>query len=147
MLEQAYSQRQDLHAQKLAIEVQQGRKNQILARYFPQLNAQFQYPRLDPETFADQDEYWTLLVNLRWSIFDGGNREIDLQEANENLSQAKLRVGELEKKIWVEVREALLLVEGNRIVDFGGDVPALQELPQVIALLRPNHILVVDVSV
>ena len=111
LLEQAYSQRQDLRAQKLAIQVQQGRKNQVLARYFPQLNAQYQYPRLDAETFADQDEYWTLLVNLRWSIIDGGSREIDLQEANENVSQAELRVGDLEKKIRVEVREAHITVE------------------------------------
>ncbi len=131
LLEQAYSQRQDLRAQKLAIQVHQGRKNQVLARYFPKLDAQFQYPRLDPETFADQDEYWTLLVNLRWSIFDGGNREIDLQEANENLSQAKLRVGELEKKIWVEVREALLAVETLQTT--------LETLKKEVALAQENY--------
>ena len=50
-------------------------------------------------------------MNLRWPLFDGGNRELDLLEANETLSQTELRVTELEKEIRVEVREALLSVE------------------------------------
>ena len=131
LLEQAYDQRQDLRAQKLAIQVQQGQKNIVLARYFPQVDARFAYPRLDPETFADQDEYWSLFVNLRWSIFDGGSREIDLQEANENLSQAKLRVGELKKEIRVEVREALLTVETLQIT--------LEMLKKEVDLAQENY--------
>ena len=111
LLDQAYAQRQDLRAQNLAVGVARERKNIVLTRYFPQVNAQFSYPRLDPETFANRDEFWTLFVNLRWAIFDGGKREIDLLEANENFSQAELRVTELEKQIRVEVREALLTVE------------------------------------
>ena len=131
LLDQAYAQRQDLRAQNLAVGVARERKNLVLTRYFPQVNAQFSYPRLDPETFANRDEFWTLFVNLRWAIFDGGKREIDLLEANENFSQAELRVTELEKQIRVEVREALLTVETLHAT--------LETLRKEVTLARENY--------
>ena len=131
LLDKAYAQRQDLRAQNLAVGIERERKNIVLTRYFPKVNAQFSYPRLDPETFANRDEFWTLFVNLRWSIFDGGNREIDLLEANENISQAELRVGELKKQIRVEVREALLTVETLHTT--------LETLRKEVALARENY--------
>lgn len=111
LLARALDGRQDLRARKLAVGLARERRNLVLTRYLPQVNAEFSYPRLDPETFANRDEFWTLLVNLRWSIFDGGSRELDVREADETIAQAELRVRELEKRIRVEVREALLMVE------------------------------------
>ena len=131
LLDQAYAQRQDLRAQNLAVRVARERKNLVLTRYFPQVDAQFSYPRLDPETFANRDEFWTLFVNLRWPLFDGGNRELDLLEANETLSQTELRVTELEKEIRVEVREALLGVETLHAT--------LETLHKEVALARENY--------
>ena len=131
LLDRAYAQRQDLSAQNLAVRVARERKNLVLTRYFPQVDAQFSYPRLDPETFADRDEFWTLFVNLRWPLFDGGNRELDLLEANETLSQTELRVTELEKEIRVEVREALLSVETLHAT--------LETLHKEVALARENY--------
>ena len=131
LLDQAYAQRQDLRAQNLAVRVANERKNLVLTRYFPQVDAQFSYPRLDPETFANRDEFWTLFVNLRWPLFDGGNRELDLLEANETLAQTKLRVTELEKQIRVEVREALLSVETLHAT--------LETLHKEVALARENY--------
>ncbi len=131
LLDQAYAQRQDLRAQNLAVRVARERKNLVLTRYFPQVDAQFSYPRLDPETFANRDEFWTLFVNLRWPLFDGGNRELDLLEANETLSQTELRVTELEKEIRVEVREALLSVETLHAT--------LETLHKEVALARENY--------
>ena len=131
LLDQAYAHRQDLRAQNLAVRVASERKNMVLTRYFPQVNAQFSYPRLDPETFANRDKFWTLFVNLRWPLFDGGNRELDLLEANETLSQTKLRVTELEKQIRVEVREALLSVETLHAT--------LETLHKEVALARENY--------
>lgn len=131
LIDQAYAHRQDLRAQNLAVRVASERKNLVLTRYFPQVNAQFSYPRLDPETFANRDEFWTLFVNLRWPLFDGGNRELDLLDANETLSQTKLRVTELEKQIRVEVREALLSVETLHTT--------LETLHKEVALARENY--------
>lgn len=130
-LSRALSERQDLRARKLAVQVVRERKNLVLTRYFPQVNAQFSYPRLDPETFANRDEFWTLLVNLRWSIFDGGSRELDLLEANENISQAELQVSELEKQIRVEVRDAVLMVETL--------TTTLETLRKEVALAREHY--------
>ncbi len=131
LLDQAYAHRQDLRAQNLAVRVAHERKNLVLTRYLPQVDAQFSYPRLDPETFANRDEFWTLFVNLRWPLFDGGSRELDLLEANETLSQTKLRVTGLEKQIRVEVREALLSVETLHAT--------LETLHKEVALARENY--------
>ncbi len=111
LLEQAYSQRQDLRAQELMVEVAQQRKNLVIARYAPRVNARWEFPRLDAETFAERDKFWTLFLNFEIPLFDGGVRELDLIEENENLSQVRLRVEQFRKEIQVEVRDALLTVE------------------------------------
>ncbi len=111
LLEKAYSHRQDLRAQILAVDLARQRKNQVVARYFPQVYAQWQFPRLNPETFATRDEFWTLTLNFQVPLFDGGTREIDLQEQNENVLQAQLQVDRLRKDIGVELKTALLNIE------------------------------------
>ena len=111
LLEQAYGQRQDLRAQEMGVEIAQHRKNLVVARYFPRVNARWEFPRLDTETFAERDKFWTLFLNFEVPLFDGGVRELDLMEENEKLSQAQLRVDQFRKEIQVEVRDALLTVE------------------------------------
>lgn len=111
LLEQAYSQRQDLRAQELLVEVARQRKNLVLARYAPRVNARWEFPRLDAETFAERDKFWTLFLNFEVPLFDGGARELDLIEENKNLFQAQLRVEQFRKDIQVELRDALLTVE------------------------------------
>jgi outer membrane protein len=111
LLDRAYKQRQDLRAVEAAVEVARQRRHQIVTRYFPQLSTQWQYPRLDPETFSNRDEFWTLIVNFQVPLFDGGVRELDLQEQNENLAEAQLQYERLRKEILVEVKQALLEVE------------------------------------
>lgn len=111
LLEDALARRQDLRAQVAAIEVAQERKNQVLARYAPQVNTQWVYPRLDTPTFANRDKFWVLTLNFQVPIFDGGVRELDLQEQNENLTQAQLQLDLLKKNVGIEVRQALLNVQ------------------------------------
>ena len=111
LLEKAYSQRQDVRAQEAAVEVARDRKNQVLARYAPQVNTQWQYPRLDSPTFANRDKFWVLTLNFQVPLFDGGIRELDLQDQQENLIQAELQLGRLKKDVGLEVKRALLAVE------------------------------------
>lgn len=111
LLEQSYKQRQDLQAQVAAIEVARQRKNQVIARYFPQVNVQWQFPRLDSPTFANRDRFWTMLLNFQIPLFDGGVREIDLQEQTQNLAEAELQLDRLHKDVAVEVKQALLAIE------------------------------------
>lgn len=131
LLEKAYTHRQDLRAQVLAVDVARQRKNQVVARYFPQVYAQWQFPRLNPETFANRDEFWTLTLNFQVPLFDGGTREIDLQEQGENVIQSQLQVERLRKDIGVEVKTALLNIE-----TLGAN---LETLKKEVALARENY--------
>jgi outer membrane protein len=110
LVDKAYSQRQDLRAQASAVEVTRERKNQVLARYAPQVNTQWQYPRLDSPTFANRDEFWVLTLNFQVPLFDGGVRELDLQEQQENLIQSELQLERLKKDVGIEVKQTLLEV-------------------------------------
>ncbi len=129
LLEQAYSQRQDLRAQELLVEVARQRKNLVLARYAPRVSARWEFPRLDAETFAERDKFWTLFLNFEVPLFDGGARELDLIEENRNLSQARLRVEQFRKDIQVELRDALLTVEtlGSTLDTLAKEVNLAQE--------------------
>src|SRR5262249_50287731 len=44
-------------------------------------------------------------------LFDGGIRELDLQEQNENVAQAELQLSRLRKDIGVQVEQAWVAVE------------------------------------
>lgn len=107
----AYQQRQDLRAQEFAVNIARHRKNLVLARYAPQIDTHWQFDRRDTETFAERDNFWTLFLNFRIPLFDGGVREIDLMEQEENLGQAQLQVDRLRKDIAVEVQQALIASE------------------------------------
>lgn len=111
LLEKAYKQRQDLRAQEAAIDVARQRRNLVRARYFPSVGALWQFPKLDTPTFANRDEFWTLTLNFQVPIFEGGTRELDLQEQEENLGQTQLQFDRLRKDVSIDVRQSLLGVE------------------------------------
>jgi outer membrane protein TolC len=131
LLEKAYRQRQDLRAQEAAVEVAKQRRNLVRARYFPSVGAQWQFPKLDSPTFANRDEFWTLTLNFQVPLFDGGARELDLQEQEENLSQAQLQFDRLKKDVGVEVKQALLTAETL--------AATLDTLKQEVALAQENY--------
>lgn len=131
LLDQAYSQRQDFRAQEIGVEIATQRKNLVIARYAPRVNARWDFPRLDAETFAERDKFWTLFLNFEVPLFDGGARELDLLEENQRLAQAQLRVDQLRKEIQVEVRGALLTVE-----TLGS---TLQTLEKEVSLAQENY--------
>lgn len=108
LVAKAYQQRQDLRVQEFAVNIARQRKNLVLARYAPQIDTHWQFDRRDTETFAERDNFWTLFLNFRIPLFDGGVREIDLMEQEENLGQAQLQVDRLRKDIAVEVQQALV---------------------------------------
>jgi len=131
LVEQAYRQRQDLQAQASAIEATRERKNQVLARYAPQVNTQWQYPRLDTPTFANRDKFWVLTLNFQVPLFDGGVRELDLQEQQENLTQSELQLERLKKDVGIEVKQTLLAVETLEAT--------LETLKKEVSLAQENY--------
>lgn len=131
LLDKAYGQRQDLRAQVAAVEVARQRKNQVISRYFPQISTQWQFSRLNEPTFANPDRFWTMFINFQIPLFDGGTREIDLQEQNENLAEAKWQLDKLKKDIGVEVRQAFLAVQTLNI--------NLETLKKEVSLAQENY--------
>jgi outer membrane protein len=131
LVEKAYGLRQDLRAQSSAIEVARERKNQVLARYAPQVNTQWQYPRLDSPTFANRDKFWFLTLNFQVPLFDGGVRELDLQEQQENLAQSELQLERLKKEVGIEVRQTSLAVETLEAT--------LETLKKEVSLAQENY--------
>src|SRR5215471_17715427 len=111
LLTKAYKQRQDLRAQEAAVDVARQQCNLVRARYFPSVGVQWQFPKLDSPTFANRDEFWTMTLTFQVPIFDGGTRELDLQDQEENLSQTQFQFDRLKKDIRVEVKRSLLFVE------------------------------------
>jgi len=111
LLDVAYQNRQDLRAREFSVNIARQRKNLVLTRYAPQVDTHWRFDRRDTETFAERDKFWTLFLNFRVPLFDGGVREIDLMEQEENLGQAQLQVDQLRKDIAVDVHRALVLVE------------------------------------
>lgn len=131
LLDKAYKQRQDLRAQDAAVDVAMQRRNLQRARYFPSVGAQWQFPKLDSPTFANRDEFWTLTLNFQVPLFDGGVRELDLQEEEENLSQARLQFDRLKKDVGVEVKQTLLAAETL--------AATLDTLKKEVALAQENY--------
>ena len=131
LLAESYKHRQDLQAQESAVAIARQRKNQVLARYFPQVNVQWQFPRLDSPTFSNRDRFWTMFLNFQVPLFDGGTRELDLQEQAENLAQAQLQLDQLRKDIGVEVKQALLTIETLETT--------LETLKKEVALAQENY--------
>jgi outer membrane protein len=131
LLAKAYVRRQDLRAQAAGVEVARERRNQVLARYAPQVNTQWSYPRLDSPTFANRDKFWVLTLNFQVPLFDGGVRELDLQEQGENLAQAQLQLSRLKKDIGIEVKRALLDAETLEAT--------LATLKKEVALAQENY--------
>jgi outer membrane protein TolC len=111
LVAKAYQQRQDLRAREYEVDIARQRKNLVLARYAPQIDTSWRFDRRDTETFAELDNFWTLFLNFRVPLFDGGVREIDLMEQEENLGEARLQVDRLRKDITVEVQQALVAAE------------------------------------
>jgi outer membrane protein len=131
LLDRAYKQRQDLRAQDAAVDVARQRCNLQRARYFPSVGAQWQFPRLDSPTFANRDEFWTLTLNFQVPLFDGGVRELDLQEQEENLSQAQLQFDRLKKDVGVEVKRTFVAAETL--------AATLDTLKKEVALAQENY--------
>jgi outer membrane protein len=131
LLDKADKQRQDLRARVAAVEVARQRRNLVRARYAPSVSALWQFPKLTPETFANRNDFWVLTLTFQWPVFDGGVRELDLQEQNENLAQAELQLERLRKDIGIEVRQTFLAVE-----TLGA---TLNTLKQEVALAQENY--------
>ncbi|SJZ30249.1 TolC family protein [Selenihalanaerobacter shriftii] len=57
---------------------------------------------------------WSATVNMKWSLYDGGESDSGVKQAKENLVAAKATLHQQEQAIDLEVREKFLNLEVNR---------------------------------
>ncbi|MFZ5807108.1 MAG: TolC family protein [Verrucomicrobiota bacterium] len=105
VLQRAYRQREDYLAGELAIEQEREKKNQIIAEYAPTVSGQLRQQWVDPAS-NDNDAPWDASISVEVPFFEGGQREIDLQNADYQIEQSRLDYETLKKTIQEEIRNA-----------------------------------------
>lgn len=114
----ALEQRRDLAAARTQVELAQGQRRGVGARYLPSLVATGNYNLSNAGGFTGQNDSWSLGLGLSWTLFDGGLREAELTEASERIAEAKATLRGAEEQVRDEVRRARLdleSAEANRV--------------------------------
>jgi outer membrane protein len=109
--QRATDRREDLAVSKLAIDQAVQTHRQVLTQYGPTLVAQWTNQWLEPETFAQRNDFWTASVAVQVPFFTGGQRELDLKRTTCEKNQARLSHENLAKSVEVEVKNAWLDVQ------------------------------------
>jgi len=111
LLARAYSQREDLRVREIAIEQDIARRDQVIGQYAPRVTAQFDSGRSNTTgSLAQRNHDWQATVSVSVPFFTGGQREIDLLTAKEQIAQTKLARELAAEGVESEVKQAWLLV-------------------------------------
>ena len=107
--------RADLSQARLAIKLSEKSIDLTRGNHLPKIAAFFNYGYEDPsqKKFGESegDDYWVAGVGLSMPLFDGHSTEGKLMQERSNLRQARLALRDLEQKIGLEIRNALLELE------------------------------------
>ena len=117
-LARAYAQREDVQISKIAIQQNKELRNQVIGQYAPTVSAQLVQNWNNNNSAANRSDAWGAVLSVQVPIFTGGQRELDLQAAGYNISEAKtnlettLKTAESDVKMsWLQVanlRETLV---------------------------------------
>ena len=111
LLARAYAHREDLRVKEIAIEQDIALRGQVIGEYAPRVTAQFDSERSHTSGTSAQSNYdWQATVAVSVPFFTGGQREIDLRTANEQIAQTKLAREQAAKSVESEVKQAWLAV-------------------------------------
>lgn len=111
LLARACAHREDLRVKELAIEQDIARRNGVIGEYAPRITAQFDSERTHRSGSSAQSGHdWQATVAVSVPFFTGGQREIDLRTATEQIAQTRLAREQAEKGVESEVRQAWLSV-------------------------------------
>ena len=111
-VQRAQRQREDLQSARLDIEKRIASRKEIQAQYLPTLSAEAGVTRDGNET-RDRDtrnSNWQFGLRLSIPWFSGGERNLNLQRSDLEISQAQLTAQKLEKSVAENVEEAWLQV-------------------------------------
>lgn len=112
LLDRAYENREDLRAQKLAVDQDVLRRREVKAGYAPKVSANVSALSASTSTSNNSsNSSWEATIQLQIPIFTGGQREIDLRTSEYQIRQTQLNYDKLKKTVqedvkaaWVDVR-------------------------------------------
>jgi outer membrane protein TolC len=111
LLSRAYAHREDYRIKIIAIDQDTERRNSVIAEYGPRLVAEWDGSLNHTSGTAPlSDNYWQATVSVQVPILNGGQREIDLRTANEQIEETKLDRERTAKTVESDVKTAWLAV-------------------------------------
>lgn len=112
-LAQAYANREDYKVSSIAISQNEELRNEVLGQYAPTVSAQFS-KNWAMQTNNPNSDSWDASISVNVPIFTGGQREIDLRTAHDNIEEAKLALETTAKNVESDVKTTWLEVETLR---------------------------------
>jgi outer membrane protein TolC len=105
----AYRNREDLAVGNIAIGQDVAKKGEVIAEYAPTIvgNAGDSYTN-SKGFYGPQSQVWDANIGVSMPIFTGGQREIDLKTAGEQVEEDKLNRDKIAKTVEADVRSAWL---------------------------------------
>jgi outer membrane protein TolC len=108
----AYRNREDLEVGDIAIEQDVAKKGEIVAEYAPEIVGQVSDAYANARGFyGPQRQVWDASVSVSMPFLTGGQREIDLKTAGEQVEEDKLNRDKIVKTVEAAVKEAWLNAE------------------------------------
>ncbi len=105
----AYRNREDLEVGNIAIGQDVAKKGEVVAEYAPTVTGQVNDSYGNAHgLYGPQTQVWDANVSVSMPIFTGGQREIDLQTAGEQIDEDKLNRDKIVKSVEGDVRQAWL---------------------------------------
>ncbi|MDP3980446.1 MAG: TolC family protein, partial [Chlamydiota bacterium] len=106
LLDTTYEKRNDLKALSIQKEIATWDLRRIVAGYFPSANLEFDQSWIEPESFAQRNNFWTFALKFEMPIFEGNRKKIELQRAHNRIEQIRLRQERLKKDIHIALSDA-----------------------------------------
>ena len=112
----AFKNRHDYKIAVLNVELAETEVDLMKTRFHPSIEGTWNYYRSDRKTINRDKESWVAAVTMKIPIFEGGMRFWDLKEKKEGLNQAKLNLDATNKRIEIEVKDAMLSLQNYESV-------------------------------
>jgi outer membrane protein TolC len=101
----------DLRARDAALAEAKGEERRRVAELYPTAGVEFDYQNLNHETFADLNDFWTLMLRARVPLFeDGGSHYLDIAEQRAVVSELEAQLAGFRRDLEVDVRRAWVTI-------------------------------------
>ena len=96
---------------QIAIDQDIARRNEIIGQYGPKVSAQVDGDRGHESGITTNSTYdWSAIISVQVPIFTGGQREVDLKTANEQIQETRLQYQQAAKGVESDVKQGWLNV-------------------------------------